>query len=706
MKRILLGLVALTSVVGVGSAGVFYARDVWSKRAAADGDTAQAPNTLPRDLTPQPIPLPTEPAPEAIAASDPFGRGGGASAARVEMGEDRYANTSRTAAVESEAGEIPDASEIEARRDEMPATRSSEPLAYRDRARRGGRYAERPAAAAEAAEEAPIELSATENREAGQEGEPRAVASPSLGRQVDRYGRPMASKNQAPVREDEPEEPQDTPPAVERPLRPEVTDPPADDAPLEQAAAGEEGTGRPGDPQLSGSQAPTLTIEKMAPPEIQIGKPAKFIIKVRNAGSVVAQGVEIHDSIPQGTQLIDTSPVAKREPRGVLVWDLGTLKPGDEQKVELQLMPTAEGEIGSVATLHFRTEASVRTVATKPQLVVEMSGPEKVMKGAEVTFRIKLSNPGSGAATGVVLTEQVPDGLAHSTGKELELEVGTLKPGETRELALALTAAAAGAVTNVVTAVGEGNLKAEARAELEIVAPQLQVSLAGPKRRYLERNATHTISVSNPGTAPAKDIELVAVLPKELKFIEANNGGQFDAATHSVMWSLEELPPQETGTVTLTTLPVAAGEARVQIRSQAQGGLKDQREEVVMVEGLAAINFQLSDVNGPIEVNGQTTYEVKVTNQGSKAASNLRLVALLPREMKPISADGPVRYRVEGQRVVFEPLKQLAPKADTSFTIKAQALKPGDLRVQVQLATDEIREPITKEESTRVFGDE
>ena len=33
-------------------------------------------------------------------------------------------------------------------------------------------------------------------------------------------------------------------------------------------------------------------------------------------------------------------------------------------------------------------------------------------------------------------------------------------------------------------------------------------------------------------------------------------------------------------------------------------------------------------------------------------------------------------------------------------------LQPGDLRLQVQVATDEIAEPVTKEESTRVYGDE
>ncbi len=444
-------------------------------------------------------------------------------------------------------------------------------------------------------------------------------------------------------------------------------------------------------------------IEKTAPAEIQIGKAAKFVIRVRNTGSAVAQGVEIHDTIPQGTQLIDTTPQAKRGPQGGLVWELGALKPGEEQKAELQLMPTAEGEIGSVATVHFRAEASVRTVATKPMLKMEVVGPNKVMRGDEAIFRIKLSNPGTGAATGVIVSETVPKGLAHRSGSALEFEVGTLKPGESRELELSLTAAVAGRVMNVIAAQGDGNLESESETQLEVVAPQLQVSMTGPKRRYLERNAQHNISVSNPGTASAKDVDLVAVLPKQLKFVEANNGGQFDAASHSVYWSLEELPPQETGTVTLTTLPIEPGDAKLLIKSKAQQGLADEREEVVTIEGLAAINFQLSDVSDPIEAGGQTAYEVRVTNPGSKAASNVRLVALLPRQMKAISADGPVRYKIEGQRVVFEPLKQLAPKANTSFTIKVQAVEPGDLRVQVQVSTDEIPEPVTKEENTRVY---
>jgi hypothetical protein len=50
-------------------------------------------------------------------------------------------------------------------------------------------------------------------------------------------------------------------------------------------------------------------------------------------------------------------------------------------------------------------------------------------------------------------------------------------------------------------------------------------------------------------------------------------------------------------------------------------------------------------------------------------------------------------------------LARLAPKADITYKVVGQCLAPGDLRVMVQLKTDEMDRPITKEESTRVYKD-
>jgi uncharacterized repeat protein (TIGR01451 family) len=401
-----------------------------------------------------------------------------------------------------------------------------------------------------------------------------------------------------------------------------------------------------------------------------------------------------------------TTPQAARGTRGEVVWTLGTIRPGEEAVVEMQLMPTAEGEIGSVATVHFGADATARSIATRPQLVVATSGPSKVLMGDQMVLTITISNPGTGVATGVVLEERIPPGLQHPSGGELEYQVGNLKPGESRKLELPLVASKPGPVTNVLHARADGNLRAEDKLAIDVLAPQLDVVMEGPKRRYLERQATYQVLVTNPGTAAAKQVELIASLPPGLKFVSTNNAGHYEEATRTVHWRLEELPANETGSVELVTMPVAPGQHAIKLRSTAQRGLAVEKDQSVLVEGIAAILFQVADTVDPVEIGGQTTYEVRVINQGSKAAANVRLAVLLPPELQPIAAEGPTRHMIEGDRVVFDGLAQLTPKADTTYRVRAKGVKPGDLRVRFQLLTDDMQTPVTKEESTRVYADE
>ena len=467
-----------------------------------------------------------------------------------------------------------------------------------------------------------------------------------------------------------------------------------------------EGTARPGSKQLEGPQSPRVTVEKTAPAEIQVGKPATFTIRVRNSGSVPAADVEVHDRVPKGTRLLGTTPRASRGAEGELVWSLGTMAPGQEATCEVQLMPTDEGEVGSVATVHFRAEASVRTLVTRPQLVLKTAAPREVLIGENLTLEIEISNPGSGAATGVVLAEQVPPGLSHAAGSDLEYEIGDLPPGASRRLELTLTAEKPGPITNMLVAQGDGSLKAEDRLDLQVVAPELEIALDGPKRRYLEREATYQLLVHNPGTAPARDVELVAYLPEGMQFVRANNAGQYEASDRAIRWRLEELPINETGAVELTAVPIEAGQQNIRLCGTADRGLRDEKEHPVLVEGIAAIMFTAADLNDPLEIGGQTNYEIRVVNQGTKASTNVQLVVDFPPELQPVAAEGPTRNALQGNRVVFDTLARLAPKADTTYRVRAKGVRPGDLRVRFQLLTDEMQSPVVKEESTRVYSDE
>ncbi|WP_425400977.1 hypothetical protein [Aeoliella sp.] len=470
-------------------------------------------------------------------------------------------------------------------------------------------------------------------------------------------------------------------------------------------AAIDEGTGRPGERALEGAQRPSLVLQKFAPEEIQVGKECKFVIKVRNIGQRPADNVVVEDEVPQGTRLVDAQPQAEAS-GSTLAWQLGTLSPGEERTMEVELMPTAEGEIGSVAKVTFASHASAKARCTRPQLALRMSAPNQVLIGRQQRITIELHNPGTGDATNVMLLENVPENVRHQAGPALELEVGTLRAGETRRMELVLTAEKPGAVTNVLTARADGNLQVQQEVEFEVISPALAVSVDGPSRRYLERQATYTVSVDNPGTAPAKDIQLVTKLPKGMQFVRANNLGEYDSATHSVYWSLAELPEGQQGSVELVAMPIQSGDHSIEVEGRAREGLEDRTTQPVRIEGLAAIMFEVHDAQDPIEVGGSTSYEIRVVNQGSKAAANVQVTALIPAGMTVTGAQGETRHHVEAEGVVFEPLARLAPKADTVYRVDVQGKKPGDQRVLVEVRTDDIAQPIRKEESTRVFGDE
>jgi uncharacterized repeat protein (TIGR01451 family) len=466
-----------------------------------------------------------------------------------------------------------------------------------------------------------------------------------------------------------------------------------------------EGTGRPAERALEGAQKPALVIQKFAPQEIQVGKPAKFTVQIRNVGAQTASDVVIRDEVPQGTRLVGTTPKADVD-GSHLSWQIGALSTGEEKTVEIEVMPTAEGDIGSVAAVTFAAQASAKSHCTMPQLALRMTAPSQVMIGQDEHVKIELRNPGTGDATNVMLLENVPENVRHPAGPALEFEVGALRAGETRSMDLVLTAQKAGKVINALTARADGNLQVQQQVEFEVIAPGLQVSVDGPEKRYLERPATYQVSVQNPGTAPAHDIELVTKLPKGMKFLKANNMGQYDANTHAVYWSLAELPEGEKGTVELVAMPVEAGEQTLEVQGKAQQGLSDQTKREVQVEGLSAIMFEVHDSDDPIEINGETTYDIRVVNQGSKAATNVQVLVSLPAGLQFVSASGETHFSSERGGIVFEPLKQLAPKADTVYRVQVKGVQPGDQRVTVQVSTDDINQPIRREESTRVFGDQ
>ncbi len=105
-----------------------------------------------------------------------------------------------------------------------------------------------------------------------------------------------------------------------------------------------------------------------------------------------------------------------------------------------------------------------------------------------------------------------------------------------------------------------------------------------------------------------------------------------------------------------------------------------------------------------IEVGSETTYEIRVSNSGTKAATNVRIAAIMPPGMAAVNGEGPTRASREATQITFAPLERLNPREEVIYKVLAQSRQAGDQIVRVQLSADDLP-TVTREESTRVYQD-
>jgi uncharacterized repeat protein (TIGR01451 family) len=263
-----------------------------------------------------------------------------------------------------------------------------------------------------------------------------------------------------------------------------------------------------------------------------------------------------------------------------------------------------------------------------------------------------------------------------------------------------------GKLTNHLIARADGHLMTESHVPLEILAPQLDVAIEGPRRRFLERQAEYELLIRNTGTAAAYNVDLVAHLPEGLQFEKTNNNGYYESSSHTVHWALEELPKEQTGSVKLVTLPITSGEHEIRFTSVAEGNLQAEAKQEVFIDGIPAVYFEVADRYDPVEVGGEASYEVRLVNEGTKVARNVTLMIQLSPGTEFLSADGPTKEQIDGGTIQFAPIAELMPKEKQLYQVNIKCLTDGDHRFRVQVISDDMQSPVTKEENTRVFADQ
>lgn len=493
------------------------------------------------------------------------------------------------------------------------------------------------------------------------------------------------------------------PPAPPVPAEPPVPQPTV--APGSEAAALKPGpVATPDNP--TGRQEPAVTIEWIGPPTAQVGVPGVYTIALRNTCNVAVQNVVVHARLSNGLPVGSTESGAVAE-GDVLRWDLGILQPRERRNLQMRLLPKQPGEVDCSAWVTFTGSTSLHVSVREPKLDLKVTSPQApVIVGDTASFDLTMTNPGNMQTPEVKVQVALSSGLEHAQGQQVGIDVGNLAAGETRHLHVICAAKAMGDQTCVVEAVAGTELRIQGRGQVTVVRPTLELEASGPTARYLDRKAQFAFKVTNTGNGTAANVNLNDVIPDGFKFVSATDGGHHDFRTRSVFWALGDLAPGQSKEMKLELLCINAGSFNQKATLQAARGLKVEKEVPTQIEGLSAILLEVVDLEDPVEVGADATYEIRITNTGTKAETNLRLVCTLPEKMQFKAASGLTLYHAEGSVIVFEPLAKLPPRADAFFRIQAKTLAPGDMRFKSELTTTNLVEPVIKVESTRVFGDQ
>lgn len=403
--------------------------------------------------------------------------------------------------------------------------------------------------------------------------------------------------------------------------------------------------------------------------------------------------------LPEGVTYVRSTPEAKVEGRRV-VWNVGPMRKGECRPAKLWVKCECEGE---QCACFCATAVPVRfcsLLCAKPVLTCEKCGPEEVCPGDAVHYTITVTNRGSCAAEDVVVTDQVPDGLEHSSClRSLTYKLGTLEPCQTKKINLCFTATKRGKVCNtaVVTACNADSVSCQWCTNVACCA--VDITKTGPKEQMIGQKADYQITVTNPGDKPLTEVTVTDVAPNATSIVSAQgatvNGNQ-------AVWRLREMKPGEKASFALTLTTCTPGCFTNRVNVTDCQGCNACAEFTTRWKGRPALNVCMSDTENPICVGETTSYVITVVNQGQEADSNVAVSVNFPSQITPIAATGDTQGNVSGQTVTFAPVQNVPPRSTLKYRVDAKGASSGDARVQVNVTSEAIKTPISQQVSTIV----
>ncbi len=329
-------------------------------------------------------------------------------------------------------------------------------------------------------------------------------------------------------------------------------------------------------------------------------------------------------------------------------------------------------------------QAAVLTAFNSPEITVETVGPKRISIGREATYRVIVRNRGQSQAEQVVVTVGIPQWAEiaqlngttghttsadeHAAGKPLEWVIDVLSARAEEELTLVFIPRRS---ETFDLQVRWACSPAAAVAAIEVEEPQLQLSIAGPTEVSYGEQRLYKLTVANPGTGTAEDVEL------QLMPLTPGDG---DAVSHRI----GSLKAGDSISVEVELTARQAGRLQIRTEATGAGSLKSSAVADVVVHraalevSVAAPKMLFAGVPG--------TYEIRVRNTGDDQARNVRVSVDLPQGAKLLQAGPSSRNETDG--TLAWSLDRLSAGAEQVYTVRCALGQGGTQQLTATAAAD------------------
>ena len=458
------------------------------------------------------------------------------------------------------------------------------------------------------------------------------------------------------------------------------------------------------DPLLTPTQQPQLRIEKKAQAEAEVGEKFVYEIIVQNVGSVPAQYVVVEERIPKGTRMEMSQPQAHIGRDRILRWELETMQPNTQKIIKVQVTPLEAGPIGSVATVRFAAQVATKTIVTAPTLSLSVKHPPEVAVGEQVPVKFVITNSGTGTARKTSLRAVLQEGLQHPAGLDLDQDLGTLAPGQSKEIDLTITASEQGRYTPHVIVTANGIEQENRTLDLSVIESRLTLSREGHARRFVNRPAEFVTKVTNHSVETMKDVIITEQLPEGVTPVGEMAKFRWAPKDRTVTWKVSELGPGQHSDLKLSIVSARAGSLTGKVQAVAASGHRAELPTELEVQGFSSLTLDFQGDGKAVAVGDQVSMRVTVGNRGSAPAKQVQALFELPPQMTFVAAKGSdnIKATREGNFVTFDVLEELAPNSNQTYDIVLIAAQEGTPLVGVELLSTDLPKSIHQEEAVTI----